>query len=175
MKRGIRRIVSGGQTGVDRAALDVALLLGLPCGGWCPKGRKAEDGRIPGRYPLVETPTAAYQVRTEWNLRDADGTLVLSWGRPKGGTALTIRLARSRRRPLLVLDLKRDPRPQLVRDWARDRGILVLNVAGPRESLSPGIHDRAARFLRAALTSSRGRGSSAAGRCSPPAASSPRA
>jgi hypothetical protein len=156
----IRQIVSGGQTGVDRAALDVALGLGLPCGGWCPRGRKAEDGPIPGRYPLRETPTAAYGQRTEWNVRDADGTLVLHCGQATGGTALTIRLARRWRQPLLVLDLSLDPSPPLVRDWVRERKIRVLNVAGTRESQCPGIQRRAARFLRAALTSSRGRGSS---------------
>jgi hypothetical protein len=170
----IRCIVSGGQTGVDRAALDVALGLGLPCGGWCPKGRKAEDGPIPRRYPLFETPTAAYRQRTEWNVRDTDGTLVLCWGRATGGTALTIRLARRRRRPLLVLDLTLDPSPSRVRDWVRDRRIRVLNVAGPRESKSAGVHRRAVRFLRAVLTSNRGRGSSAASPDSPPAVSSPR-
>jgi hypothetical protein len=156
----IRQIVSGGQTGVDRAALDVALDLGLPCGGWCPRGRKAEDGPIPGRYPLLETPAADYRQRTEWNVRDADGTLVLRCGRATGGTALTIRLVRRRRQPLLVLDLNLDPSPSLVRAWVRERSIRVLNVAGPRESQCAGIHGRAARFLRAALTSNRGTGSS---------------
>jgi hypothetical protein len=73
----IARLVSGGQSGVDRAALDVALALGIPCGGWCPKGRKAEDGE---RYPLKETPSAGYSQRTRWNVRDADGTLILTWG-----------------------------------------------------------------------------------------------
>jgi hypothetical protein len=170
----IRCIVSGGQTGVDRAALDVALGLGLPCRGWCPKGRKAEDGPIPRRYPLLETPNAAYQQRTEWNLRDSDGTLVLCCGQARGGTALTIRLARRRRRPLLVLDLNLDPSPSRVLAWVRDRRIRVLNVAGPRESLCAGVHRRAARFLRAVLTSNRGRGFSAASPDSPPAASSPR-
>ncbi len=170
----IRRIVSGGQTGVDRAALDVALGLDLPCGGWCPRGRKAEDGPIPRRYPLFETPTAGYQQRTEWNVRDADGTLVLCCGHATGGTALTIRLARRRRRPLLVLDLNLDPSPSLVREWVRDQRIRVLNVAGPRESRCPGVHGRAVRFLRAALTSNRGRDSSAANPDSPPAVSSPR-
>ena len=156
----VRQIVSGGQTGVDRAALDVALGLGLSCGGWCPKGRKAEDGPIPRRYPLLETPTPAYRQRTEWNVRDADGTLVLCCGRATGGTALTIRTARRRRRPLLVLDLSLDHSPSRVGDWLRGRRIRVLNVAGPRESSCPGIHRRATRFLRAALTSNRGRGSS---------------
>src|SRR6266851_4977853 len=96
------KIISGGQTGVDRAALDVALELGIPCGGWCPKGRRAEDGRIPKRYPLVETPTPAYPVRTEWNVRDSDGTLVLARGQASGGTALTIEFATDYGKPCLV-------------------------------------------------------------------------
>src|SRR5436309_586670 len=105
----IRRILSGGQTGVDRAALDVALALGLPCDGWCPRGRKAEDGPLPDRYPLRETPTDAYAERTAWNVRDADGTLVLLRGRPSGGTALTIELADRYGKPCLVLDLSEIP------------------------------------------------------------------
>src|SRR5436305_1193025 len=83
-------IFSGGQTGVDRAALDVALELGIPCSGWCPRGRRAEDGTIPPRYPLQETRSLAYPVRTRWNVRDSDGTLILTRGRPDRGTALTI-------------------------------------------------------------------------------------
>src|SRR5204862_1053873 len=92
----IARVVSGGQTGVDRAALDVALGLGLPCGGWCPKGRRAEDGPLPERYPLRETPWSGYPQRTQWNVRDSDGTLVLLNGEPDRGTRLTIELAARR-------------------------------------------------------------------------------
>jgi hypothetical protein len=147
----IERIVSGGQTGVDRAALDTALALGLPCGGWCPRGRLAEDGPIDPRYPLRETPSADYPQRTEWNVRDSDGTLVLTRGRPTGGTAFTISLARRQRRPLLVLDLAEGPDPSEVRGWLEAEGITVLNVAGPRESLQPGIRDEARGFLQEAL------------------------
>src|SRR3954454_8651242 len=88
------KIVSGGQTGVDRAALDVALALGIPCGGWCPKGRKAEDGPIEDRYPLSETPSSDYRQRTLWNIRDSDATLILTWGEPTGGTLLTVKECR---------------------------------------------------------------------------------
>src|SRR5262245_54833883 len=87
------KIISGGQSGVDRAALDVALELGIPCGGWCPKGRRAEDGPLPDRYPLDETQTSFYPERTRRNVRDSDGTLILADGAAKGGTALTIELA----------------------------------------------------------------------------------
>ena len=85
----VERIVSGGQTGVDRAALDVAIELGVPCGGWCPRGRKAEDGPIAARYPLRETNSVSYRVRTERNVRESDGVLILTWGPPREGTALT--------------------------------------------------------------------------------------
>jgi len=141
-------VVSGGQTGVDRAALDTALALGLPCGGWCPRGRRAEDGPIPPRYPLRETPSAAYPERTEWNVRDSDATLVLSRGRRRGGTALTLRLARRYGRPALAVDLSAPPAADAVRAWIARERVRRLNVAGPRESEHPGIHEQAAAFLR---------------------------
>lgn len=148
----VQKVVSGGQTGVDRAALDVALELGLPCGGWCPKGRKAEDGRIAPQYPLNETPSEVYEQRTEWNVRDSDGTLVLTWGRPTEGTAFTIEMARRLGKPCLVIDLAAQTSLPPVCTWARDHGIRTLNVAGPRESKSPGIHAHAHEFLRRILT-----------------------
>lgn len=145
------RIVSGGQTGVDRAALDVALELSFSCGGWCPKGRRAEDGTIPDRFPLTETPTDSYEQRTLWNVRDSDGTLVLTEGAPSGGTALTAETARSLGRPLLLVDLNQRPDPDAVRDWLKLAGIRVLNIAGPRESQMPGIYRRAREFLEILL------------------------
>lgn len=148
---GLVEIVSGGQTGVDRAALDTALALGLRCGGWCPRGRRAEDGPLPGRYPLKETPSPAYPERTEWNVRDSDGTLVLHRGRPRGGTALTLRLARAQGRPALAVDLAAAPSAEDVRTWIARECIRTLNVAGPRESEHPGIQAQAAEFLRAVL------------------------
>jgi hypothetical protein len=97
---------------VDRASLDAALEFGIPCGGWCPKGRKAEDGPIPPRYPLSETPSADYGQRTEWNVRDSDGTLILNSGELAGGTAQTVEIARRLRKPFLVVDLApRERRP----------------------------------------------------------------
>jgi hypothetical protein len=152
----LERVVSGGQTGVDRAALDVALALGIPCGGWCPRERRAEDGPIPGRYPLRETPSGEYPQRTEWNVRDSEGTLALTRGRPRGGTALTLALARSLGRPSLHVDLAQGGDPEPVRSWIRAERIRVLNVAGPRESDTPGIYAAAAAFLGALLAAPRG-------------------
>ena len=143
----IEHIISGGQTGADRAALDAARARGVSCGGWCPKGRKAEDGRLPTRYPLQETPSDDYAQRTEWNVRDSDGTLVLGDGELSGGTAQTVELAKRLGKPRLVLDLTQRPAPEAVLAWARDHHIRVVNVAGPRESKSPGIYDQAYRFL----------------------------
>jgi hypothetical protein len=148
MESPFTRIVSGGQTGVDRAALYTALALGVPCGGWCPRGRRAEDGPIDPRYPLQETPWDGYPQRTEWNVRDSDGTLVLTNGPADRGTAFTIRVAERHGKPCLVFDLAGSPTTEEVRAWARTHGVRVLNVAGPRESSAPGIYARAAAFLR---------------------------
>ena len=98
----IQSIVSGGQTGVDRAALDTALKLEIPCGGWCPKDRRAEDGVLDVMYPLLETPLQRYSQRTEWNVRDSDGTLVLYQEFLTGGSAYTVELAKKYERPLLL-------------------------------------------------------------------------
>lgn len=150
----ISKIVSGGQTGVDRAALDVALDLDLACGGWAPRGRRAEDGRIPARYPMRETATAAYPQRTRLNVRDADATLILTRGEPAGGTAFTIACAERLDRPCMLVDLTRPDLEQAaatVREWLDDEQVRVLNVAGPRESSAPGIAEEAAAFLRSVL------------------------
>jgi predicted Rossmann fold nucleotide-binding protein DprA/Smf involved in DNA uptake len=147
----IAKIISGGQTGVDRAALDAALALGIPCGGWCPKGRRAEDGVIPEHYPLTETTSKDYRVRTRRNVRDSDGTLILSRGPVSGGTALTRRLAKKMNKPCLVVDLAQRPRASDVRAWIPSNNTHTLNVAGPRESSQPGIHALARRFLQRVL------------------------
>ncbi len=143
--------MSGGQTGVDRAALDLALARGWACGGWCPRGRRAEDGPLPARYPLRETPLDAYPQRTEWNVRDSDGTLIMHRGIVKGGTALTVRLARRHHKPLLKIDLLRPPLPLAFRQWIEASAITVLNVAGPRESEAQGIYVQAQAQLAALL------------------------
>jgi hypothetical protein len=148
----LEKIVSGGQTGVDRAALDVAQQLRLVSGGWCPKGRLAEDGTIAGCYTMQQTPSTEYAQRTEWNVRDSDGTLVLTRSRrPSEGTAFTIEMTKRLRKPCLILDLGEHPTPAQVELWLGEHHILTLNVAGPRESKCPGIYQEAKSFLLQAL------------------------
>ncbi len=149
----IRRIVSGGQTGVDRGALDAAISLGFEHGGWCPRGRLAEDGVIPRRYRLRQTKSADYPTRTEQNVLDSDGTLILYRQRLYGGTELTRRLAEKHGKPYFVVDLNQTVDLQPVRRWIDDQAIAVLNVAGPRESSSPGIAREACEFMAALLAS----------------------
>jgi hypothetical protein len=145
------KIISGGQTGVDRAALDAAIELGIPHGGWCPRGRTAEDGRIPDRYQLRETDSSDYAFRTEQNVLDSDATLILYRGRISGGTELTLRLARQNARPHQVVDLESPSPPAEVRRWLEEHAVETLNVAGPRESQSPGIAVMAREYLQSVL------------------------
>ena len=147
----LQKIVSGGQTGVDRAALDAALELRLACGGWCPRGRQGEDGVIPARYRLAETPARDPAQRTAWNVRDSDATLILVRGLPSGGSALSAERAAAEGRPCRIVDLAGQPDPGDVAAWIRSSGARVLNVAGSRESEAPGIHDEALVLLRAVL------------------------
>ena len=156
MNAEIRRlkIISGGQTGADRAALDVALTLSLPIGGGCPKGRRAEDGMIPDRYPLTETPEADYDTRTRRNVEDSDGTLILNLGALNGGTALTASHARQIGKPCLVVALEEGIESAAFRDWLAAHHIQVLNVAGPRESKRPGVYAAACRLLDTLLQNS---------------------
>ena len=129
----------------------MALELGLPCGGWCPKGRRAEDGVIPAVYPLEEASSPDYPVRTGLNVQDSDGTLILTWGRLAGGTLLTLKLARRLHKPYFVADLVQGGNATGVQEWGRAKNVRILNVAGPREGEAPGIHDRASSFLREVL------------------------
>jgi hypothetical protein len=152
--RPVARIVSGGQSGADRAALDVALALGLPCGGWCPRGRRAEDGPIPVRYPLAETTSANHAVRTRHNVRDSDGTLIVSSRPLTGGTALTRRCARRLGRPCLVVTGSGPRHVARVRRWLDRHSIHVLNVAGPRASRDRTVAACTRRLLRDVLGAS---------------------
>ena len=147
----LEKVVSGGQTGVDRAALDAALAVGLACGGWCPRGRWAEDGPIAPRYPLVETPQATPAQRTAWNVRDSEATLVVARGALRGGTALALERARAEGRPVLVLDLAPESDLAAVEHWLDGCAARVLNVAGPRESEAPGIYEESLPLLTALL------------------------
>ncbi len=141
------KIISGGQTGVDRAGLDIALALNLPVGGWCPRGRRAEDGAIPDSYPLMETPECDYEIRTRRNVEDSDGTLILNRGMLDGGSALTVDHARQLGKPCLIVALEEGIDPARFRAWLDEHRIRILNVAGPRESKRPGIYTEAARCL----------------------------
>jgi len=143
------RVISGGQTGVDRATLDAALALGLDHGGWCPAGRRAQDGPLAVRYPLTETETADYAERTRRNVAEADATPMLCHGGLNGGTLMTVEVACTRAKSCLVIDLRR---PWQVQRWQEACAIRTLNVAGPRESSAPGIYALASDFLRRALT-----------------------
>jgi hypothetical protein len=132
-------VVSGGQTGVDRAALDAALEAGIPCGGWCPRNRAAEDGPIPLRYPLSETASEDAATRTELNVLGSDGTLVLTTGNPHDGTPFTVVCAEHHRKPMLVIDIDKPVPFSQVQAWLEQHSIGVLNIAGPRESHRPGM------------------------------------
>ena len=150
----IERIVSGGQTGADRGALDAAIACGVPHGGWCPLGRVAEDGRIPDRYQLMETETSSYLPRTKRNVKHSDGTAILTIGELSGGSAATAYFARRHRKPCLHLRLDcrsdADAAEQL-RAFVTEHGIRTLNVAGPRASNEPGIHARCQSVLTVLL------------------------
>jgi hypothetical protein len=135
----VRRIVSGGQTGVDRAALDFAIRRGIPHGGYCPKGRRSESGRIPRRYQMTECDSSEYAVRTALNVVHSDGTLILGRGEPEGGTRWTAALCRQHGKPSFVIDLDRALEPEAFTAWLRDHRIGTLNIAGPRESKQSGI------------------------------------
>ncbi len=139
----IRKIISGGQTGADRAALDFAISKKIPHAGWDPKGRLAEDGPLQKKYKLKEMPTESYQDRTEQNVIDSDGTVIISHGRLTGGSAYTQKMARYHGKPCLHIDLKKlDGLAAAVElmTWVEGRDIKVLNVAGPRASENPEIY-----------------------------------
>jgi hypothetical protein len=137
----LSKIISGGQTGVDRAALDAAISCKIPHGGWCPKGRKAEDGLIEEIYLLEETPSDDYSQRTEWNVRDSDGTLIIVNASPMGGTALTIQLAITLSKPYLVFDASVNKNLYEIIQWLKENNISTLNVAGPRASQADNIYN----------------------------------
>ena len=146
----ISKIISGGQTGVDRAALDIAIELGIPHGVWVPNGRKTDAGRLPAKYQLREMPTDSYPERTEQNVLDSDGTLIITHGALTGGSDCTRKMAEGHGKPWIHVDANRisiDAAVQLVRAWINGSKIKVLNVAGPRASKDPKIYVATKRLL----------------------------
>jgi len=151
----INKIISGGQTGVDSAALDTAIEFKIPHGGWCPMGRLAEDGIIDDRYQLKETDSCDYKQRTRFNVRDSDGTLILNTGKLEGGTALTARYAKELDKPMFIVDLEQNKNTDALVKWLEKFKIRDLNIAGPRESKRNGIYLKALHFLQKILISDR--------------------
>jgi hypothetical protein len=146
------KIISGGQTGVDRAALDVALKNGIESGGWCPSGRLDEFGRIPDRYPVRELRTGGFTERTLQNVKDSDGTVIVYPGKLTGGTEQTVQFCVGHQRPHLLVDASRvssEDAARLIGEFVRKHKINVLNVAGPRQSEWAQGYDYAAFTLEA--------------------------
>ncbi len=146
----VKKIVSGGQTGADRAALEVAIDRGVDHGGWCPQGRAAEDGLIAEKYQLQELPDGGHRQRTKRNVIDSDGTLILNIGELDGGSLATLRFAEKHGKPHLVIQIDHGVRKgeiEMVRNWLGEQSIAVLNVAGPRESKRPGIYHLTCELL----------------------------
>lgn len=136
----IDRLISGAQTGADRAALDFAISRNLSHGGWCPRGRRAEDGRIPPHYQLMETPSKDYEQRTRWNVRDSDATLIISLSPElSGGSAYTQRCAEELNQPCLHVHPSNDD-PEQIKAFLERHRVKTLNIAGPRASTEPGIY-----------------------------------
>ena len=143
MRKDQIRIISGGQTGADRAALDFALHHGISCGGYCPKGRKAEDGPIPDIYPLKELDSASYSDRTKRNIEASDGTLIFkAQSKLDRGSHLTLEYCKKIHKPWFIYHLSHNPDQSNYKlyNWIKDQGIITLNIAGNRESLAPGIY-----------------------------------
>ena len=150
------KIISGGQTGVDRGALDAALETGIKCGGTCPAGRKAEDGVIPEIYPLTELASNVYSDRTRQNVSDSDATLIIHFGQLEGGTAFTRQCCISEAKPYLVIDATRQEQAVLVQqimNFIKQNKIEVLNVAGPRARKVPVAQKIANQLLTSVLKS----------------------
>ena len=144
------KIISGGQTGVDQAALDAAIKMDIEHGGWIPQGRLTEEGPLPESYTMKETQSADYAERTGKNIKEADATLIISQGRLTGGSALTLKLAEEYEKPCLHIDLKKQAAFQAaitISKWIAAEQIETLNVAGPRASKDPQIYSRTRKLL----------------------------
>ena len=148
------KIISGGQTGVDRAALDVVLKRGIDSGGWCPTGRLDEFGRIPDRYPLKELENGGFTERTLQNVKDSDGTVIIYAGNLSGGTEQTVHFCVDQQRPHLLIDARKistEKAAQLIANFVRENKFDVLNVAGPRQTEWPEGYEYAYRALNSFL------------------------
>lgn len=146
----ITKIISGGQTGADRATLDFAIKHSIPYGGWVPKGRKTEDGTLPEKYQLLEMPTGDYSRRTEQNVLDSDGTLIVSHGMLTGGSALTEFLAEKHEKPCIHIDLNllsMQEAARIISKWIQQHKLKVLNVAGSRGGKDPKIYEATMNLL----------------------------
>jgi hypothetical protein len=151
----IKKIISGGQTGADRAALDVAIKHKIPHGGWIPKGRLAEDNPLPDHYHLKEMPTSSYPSRTERNVIDSDGTLIVSHGKLAGGSDLTRKFAILHGRSWLHIDLNQTNHTDAavkIKEWVVQEEIEILNVTGPRASKDLHIHNKVIEILELVYT-----------------------
>ncbi|HNZ10413.1 MAG TPA: putative molybdenum carrier protein [Smithellaceae bacterium] len=147
----IDKIISGGQTGADRAVLDFAIANNISYGGWLPKGRKTEDGTLDPKYHLQEMPTTDYSRRTEQNVLDADGTVIVSYGFLTDGSALTREFAMQHKKHWIHIDLKELTIKEAAHNlaiWQKNHGIRVLNVAGPRARKDPAIYKATLRLLK---------------------------
>lgn len=146
----LRKIISGGQTGADRGALDAALELRFPCGGWCPPGRLAADGPIPPEYPLVELASGGCRKRTIKNIESSDATVIICFGQPEGGSKLTLTQCQRLGKLHLVIDANTATKSDaavLTHTFVTGEGVEVLNIPGPSEGRTPGTY----AFVHAAL------------------------
>jgi hypothetical protein len=161
MKEMIIKIISGGQTGADRAALDFAIDNNIPHGGWIPKGRITEGGQLPDKYHLQEMETASYDKRTEQNVIDSDGTVIVSHGDLTGGSALTQTFTIKHHKPRLHLDMDNTTIKEAadsLNNWIRKNNIKILNVAGSRTSKDNNIYHVTREILEAAFIKEKSRG-----------------
>ncbi len=146
----VKKIITGGQTGVDLAALDYGMMNGITVGGWCPKGRLNEAGKIPAKYPMIESSSKLYSVRTEKNVLSSDATLIFTHkSEIDNGTKLCIDLCELHKKAFFVFDIFNHQAKQVqsVQMWLREVNPKILNIAGNRESTLPGIYIKALKFL----------------------------
>lgn len=149
------KIISGGQTGVDRAALDAALASNTECGGWCPEGRKAEDGKIPPHYPVIELKNAGYTKRTRQNVIDSDGTVIIYFAILSGGTEKTLLFCLEQKKPYLLIDateLSDKRTAERIQDFVTNNAIKIMNIAGPRASGEPLAYNYTLRAMTHCLS-----------------------